>query len=181
MAREARYSSLIAAHYTTTFPPTSYAVWTGRRHFYVQSNYKATPDSDGGSPPPTNLPMWDDWVKQFADPVGSAYNPASGLRFTLYVNKNAQYAFAMKAEVAPQQDEDVVVYTLLDLENWEVEMGLDPEDRQSAGAGGFLTKLINIAVAFLFRLLPLAIPGWGFVQEQYREWRMWGGLYQTQP
>lgn len=177
-----RYSSLVPRRYWQPFPPTIYAVWTGPRHFYVNSHYEAAQGEAYAVLPPVELPTWDEWLRQFGVPAGTAYNPASKLRFTLYINKRETYAFAMQAEIAPfQLGTDTVVHTIADLENWEVAKGLDPEDRQSAGKGGPIDVIVNIVIGFLIRRFPIALPGFAFTPEKYREWRMWGGFYPNQP
>ncbi len=151
-----------------SFPPRSYTLWTGERHFYVNSHYQA--QAKEGQIVGYPGYSWETWKYQFNKASGYAFNPASGLRFSFY-HQPDPYAFAVEATVAELRQGDTIVNTIGELENWMVSLGLNPDDRMSAPAMGLVLRLIALPINFLMRNAGFA----SFTLDEWRDWRAWGG------
>lgn len=154
-------------------------VWFGPRHFYVSSHYQSKKHEGDETEIPKRLPQFEPWLSKLGNPVASAYNPSTKLRFCLWITRNPRYAFAIQAQVVEHAGvADTYVYSVSDLEAWEVSNGLDREDLASTSAGNWVERLVARGMnALMQKVNP---PMIGFNTEEWREWHVWGGEWPQQ-
>lgn len=156
------------------------AVWFGPQVFYATRKALAAPEKGHLTGYPDGLPTFESWRSNFQQPVGYAVDPAIGLRYLFFLNKDP-YQFALAAIPATVEIGDQTVASTFELENWMVGLGLHEGDRMSAPSGGFMDsafiKGLGKLAGGLLRRAEDSAPGQvAKTLKQVPGYVVWGGM-----